>query len=456
MVLATHTPLISAGTFTGQQVFTAVVSQEPRTEYTDLQVREIVDRTIHWCRTFGFNWDLVLSQMLHETGWFRYGGDVQPDQWNFAGLGATGGVPGHRFPDIEAGVRAVVAHHAVYRWGREEDWPEHLRHHAGNHVDPRYQAVLSTGNAGRMIELGDYRGTWAVPGTRYPEAIIRTAQRIATYPTGEEPPMVADDPRFQWIPDVSEFGYPPGTHGRGGKPIDYLIVHVTEGTDSSSWLRGGNGSSTHYLTHRDATPREQHVREADAAWTAGSREYNQRGINIEFERFARDDWTDEEYHNAAETCLPILKRHNIPLVFLGRQSAGRRGILGHVHIPDGEGGWGGSSHHTDPGEKFDFNRFILGLKALEVKPEDEQLVIAGNPHGEVPIVRGFRQLFLDCGSVKFSEDPVRGGLSLFGYPLAAEEVTNFGSQQLFERVVMRWESNKARPFNLVMELRQQD
>jgi len=53
--------------------------------------------------------------MIHETGYGMYGGDVVPEQNNFAGIGATGGgAPGIAFPTAEAGVMAQVAHIVAY------------------------------------------------------------------------------------------------------------------------------------------------------------------------------------------------------------------------------------------------------------------------------------------------------------------------------------------------------
>ena len=194
-MIALATPVLSQGSLTADQFVAAVIDKPHRTRYSDVEVRHIAERTIHWCRVFGVNHDIVFAQIAHETDWLRFTGDVQFGQHNFAGLGATGGVPGHSFPlengliqddGIDAGVLAVVAHHAVYRWGERANWPADLRVYAGDHADPRYSAVLSTGNAGKMIVLGDYRGTWAVPGRTYPESLMSRAAQIAAYPKGNE------------------------------------------------------------------------------------------------------------------------------------------------------------------------------------------------------------------------------------------------------------------------------
>jgi len=66
-------------------------------------------------------WDVAFFQMMLETGSLRFGGDVRPDQNNFAGLGASGGgARGERFDDISTGVKAHLQHLLMY---------------AGEHVD---------------------------------------------------------------------------------------------------------------------------------------------------------------------------------------------------------------------------------------------------------------------------------------------------------------------------------
>ena len=179
------------------------------------------------------------------------------------------------------------------------------------------------------------------------------------------PTQQGDDPRFQWQPDVTEFGYPTqGTHGRSGRAIELLILHITAGTDSLGWLVAGNGSSCHYLTDAAGKPRAQLVREADAAWCAGSREYNERGINVEVEMPNVGGWTDAIMREVARTVAPIMARNGIPAVYLGRDNgAGKRGMIGHRDVPDGSGGWGGSSHHDDPGADFDWPTFTRYVAA---------------------------------------------------------------------------------------------
>ena len=60
-------------------------------------------------------WDYGFFQMLVETGFLTFTGDVTPDQNNFAGLGTTGGgVKGEKFKDVSSGARAHLEHLAMY------------------------------------------------------------------------------------------------------------------------------------------------------------------------------------------------------------------------------------------------------------------------------------------------------------------------------------------------------
>lgn len=59
--------------------------------------------------------EVVFFQIMKETGWLAFGGDVKIGQFNFAGLGATGGgAAGNSFPDVKTGVRAQVQHLKAY------------------------------------------------------------------------------------------------------------------------------------------------------------------------------------------------------------------------------------------------------------------------------------------------------------------------------------------------------
>ena len=102
-------------------------------------------------RKEGVRGDGAFCQSLIETGYFKFGGDVKSGQHNYAGLGATGGVPGLFFPDDRTGIRAQIQHLKAYASA------EPLSQEC---VDPRYKYVKK-GCAPTFKQLS---GKWAVPG----------------------------------------------------------------------------------------------------------------------------------------------------------------------------------------------------------------------------------------------------------------------------------------------------
>lgn len=62
----------------------------------------------------GVRAEVVFAQCMKETAFLKYGGDVHPNQYNFAGIGATGKVNGASFTNVRLGVRAQVQHLKAY------------------------------------------------------------------------------------------------------------------------------------------------------------------------------------------------------------------------------------------------------------------------------------------------------------------------------------------------------
>ncbi len=59
--------------------------------------------------------EVAFVQTMKETGFLQYGGDASIEQFNFAGLGTTGGgVPGNSYPDVRTGIRAQIQHLKAY------------------------------------------------------------------------------------------------------------------------------------------------------------------------------------------------------------------------------------------------------------------------------------------------------------------------------------------------------
>ena len=127
--------------------------------------KELAELYVRYANEVGLRADVLWAQMLHETGFGKYGGDVRPEQNNYAGIGAVGGgVAGHTFATPADGVRAHVAHMVAYVYSEDKaDW-------TNSATDPRYDLVNPRG---QVRVLSDLDGRWAVPGNGYGAAIER-------------------------------------------------------------------------------------------------------------------------------------------------------------------------------------------------------------------------------------------------------------------------------------------
>lgn len=104
-------------------------------------------------KKYGIRGDIAFCQSILETNYFRYGGDVRSNQYNFAGIGATGNVKGNMFSTIDEGVTAQIQH--LYGYATKSPLPpgEKL-------VDPRFHLV-KRGSAPNWEDLAE---KWAYPG----------------------------------------------------------------------------------------------------------------------------------------------------------------------------------------------------------------------------------------------------------------------------------------------------
>jgi len=154
---------------------------------------EIAAQFIRQGEIYGVRGDVAFCQAIHETGWFKYGGDVNANQNNFGGIGATGnGNQGNVFPTIEIGAKAHIQH--LFAYASKDPLP------AGEAiVDPRF-GFVTRGVAPNWVDLN---GRWAVPGTTYGQAILKIYGDLIAYaatfkpdpPVVEPPVHVCPDPR---------------------------------------------------------------------------------------------------------------------------------------------------------------------------------------------------------------------------------------------------------------------
>lgn len=130
-------------------------------------------------------------------------------------------------------------------------------------------------------------------------------------------------------------------------PINYVIIHVTEGSYASaiSWFQNPSAQvSAHYVIRSSDGQITQMVREKDIAWHAGNWDYNTRAIGIEHEGFVDDgSWfTDAMYRASAALTRNICDKYGIP--------KDRTHIIGHVEVP--------GSTHTDPGPYWNWTYYM--------------------------------------------------------------------------------------------------
>lgn len=157
------TSIIGTPLATQEQCVNYLLSNNP---YPNLPIsaEEIVQIYYEEGAREGIRPDVAFAQALKETGFFRYGGDVVPEQNNYCGLGTTGGgVRGSYFSSPRMGVRAHIQHLLAYSSTRKP---------TTQIVDPRYDLVRETYGARTLGDWQDLNGRWAVPGYHYGQEIL--------------------------------------------------------------------------------------------------------------------------------------------------------------------------------------------------------------------------------------------------------------------------------------------
>ena len=109
-----------------------------------------------------------------ETGYFKFGGTVKPDQNNFCGLGTTSkSVAGAVFKTPAIGVRAHIQHLLAYSTDREPKTKI---------VDPRYDLVHNMRkSSGYLTTWHDLNGNWAM-SNEYSEKIFDLHSKMLAMP----------------------------------------------------------------------------------------------------------------------------------------------------------------------------------------------------------------------------------------------------------------------------------
>lgn len=170
---------------TEEQMLARLLARNPQPKLTGTP-EELVRIYYEEAAREGIRPDAALAQAYKETGYFAYGGDVDWQQNNFCGLGATGGgVKGLSFPDMRTGARAHIQHLLAYASKQPPTVPI---------VDPRYD-LLRTKRPdvfGRLTRWVELNGVWAVPGRNYGQEILMIRDQ-ARLPDGSDASLHAAD-----------------------------------------------------------------------------------------------------------------------------------------------------------------------------------------------------------------------------------------------------------------------
>ena len=169
IVVIPDNPTVMGTAYTPQEralTWAQRVAREHNSPYDDTNIGLLVKWYYLVGGALGVRPDLALAQSAKETGYWAYKGDVTPWQWNFAGIGATGGVSGTAFPDLPAGVRAHVQRMKLYA---VNDPSLNSISILGRTLDPKHW--------GKYPRINDFNGVWAYPGTNYGQSIVENYLR---------------------------------------------------------------------------------------------------------------------------------------------------------------------------------------------------------------------------------------------------------------------------------------
>jgi hypothetical protein len=167
---ASKTPITGASVLTAEELSAFLLSVNP-TPKINCSALELARFFIDEGRIENIRGDIAFCQSIQETGWFRFGGQVLPEQNNYCGLGAVNNSPvgaGAWFPTPAIGVRAQIHHLAAYAS------TEPLKN---ANESPRFHLVTR----GIAPNWEDLNGRWAVPGTDYGQSILSIFDRAVNF-----------------------------------------------------------------------------------------------------------------------------------------------------------------------------------------------------------------------------------------------------------------------------------
>ncbi|SNS68490.1 Transglycosylase SLT domain-containing protein [Asanoa hainanensis] len=168
---------------------------------------------------------------------------------------------------------------------------------------------------------------------------------VPAWGTGDARVLSADYAPAVWAP--ADPGNYTVSSRESSYPIDYVVIHVTQGSYAGSiaWFQNpASNVSAHYTFRSSDGAVTQSVREKDIGYHAGNWDYNTRSIGIEHEGFVDNPawFTDAMYRASAALTRNLTAKYGIP--------RDRSHIIGHREVP--------GATHTDPGPHWNWTYYL--------------------------------------------------------------------------------------------------
>src|SRR5215211_4161452 len=198
---------------------------------------------------------------------------------------------------------------------------------------------------------------------------------------------------------------------RGPSGIRFIVVHATEGAfwPSVRWLRNEHAhASSHFIVSRRGRI-IQLVHTSDVAWHAGNMSVNRASIGIEHEGIVDDPagFAEAEYVASARLVAYYARLALMPI--------DRGHIIGHSEVPNpfDPSLFGGSDGHTDPGQYWDWNRYLRLVRKFAYPPRPVHVTVRAPNLRNGQLVKGtFRWRARTTGPVRKVEVLVDGKVRL--------------------------------------------
>lgn len=432
MMYDRNTPLMGPDDLSAEAIQAAFVAHTP-------DVPGELGQAIHDTATAaGLRPGFLCAELALESAWGN--SQYARERRNYSGFGAVDGNPdlATTFDTVKAGCEATAAHWLTYIYGDANTW---------KNLDPRYDAVMSTGHAGTVRVLGDIGNGIYATDPAYAGKIAAIANALGV--SGDAPPVPAPQPGG--TPLVISQDLTPVNHssGRSGQTIQALVLHVMAGTYQGSidWFKNSAAAASAHYCVSERGEITQCVADDDMAWSNGIVQrsslpgwlqslvdagINPNNVTLSIETaeqpFADGYPTPEEYAAVVALMRQKADEHGIAI--------DRAHILGHYQFD-------GVNRKNCPGPHWNWDQLVADIAAGTPSP------ITPPPGRVDPAVDG--QFFPETnhwvanGFWHFWRDT--GGLALFGLPLSDEIPDPSGAQlarggmmtvQYFERACFEY------------------